>query len=68
MKKFLKLLTTTVLAITLLLVDGLPFMSQGVALAQTSTKPNILVIMGTILAGSTLVPITTVLWATEPPT
>jgi arylsulfatase len=46
MKKFLKLLTTTVLAITLLLVDGLPFMSQGVALAQTSTKPNILVIMG----------------------
>lgn len=46
MKKFLKLLTTTVLAITLLLIDGLPFMSPGVALAQTSTKPNILVIMG----------------------
>ncbi len=49
--KFLKIVTVTLLAMTLLLVDCLPLTSQGIALAAPSDSdpehpPNILVIMG----------------------
>ncbi|WYL92710.1 MAG: arylsulfatase [Gloeotrichia echinulata IR180] len=46
-KKLVKIVTAMLLTVALLLVDCLPLMSQGIALAApVSNKPNILVIMG----------------------